>query len=132
MAVSIKVVKCNANALLSRKEVSMTVTHVNQATPKKDLIASELSTNYSIPATQIYVFGIKTRFGSGESVARAHMYNSTDDLKKIERTFVNTRMTGVAPAKIKRITKKQERVKRRKVFGTEKRNMEKVKRRVKD
>ncbi|KAI4291670.1 small subunit ribosomal protein S24e [Pancytospora philotis] len=132
MAISIKVTKFNTNALLSRRELELSITHRNQSTPNKEVITSELSSNYAVPAGQIYVHSVKTGFGIHESVARAHMYNSTDDLKKIERAFVTTRLTGEAPFKVKRITKKQERVKRRNIFGTEKRNMEKAKRRIKD
>lgn len=132
MAVAIKVVKSTKNVLLSRREVEINITHPNQPTPNKELLASEMSSHYSIPVGQIYVSGIKTGYGSHQSEAVAHLYNTVDDLKKIERGFVVSRMTGVVPAKIKRITKKQERVKRRNVFGTEKRNMDKAKRRIKD
>lgn len=132
MAVSLKVVKCATNSLLARKEVELVINHQKQSTPTRSLITTELSNNYSIPAGQIYVYGVKTGFGSSESVAYAHMYNSVDDLKKIERTFVVSRLTGEVPSKVKRINRKQERVKRRNVFGTEKRNMQKAQRRAND
>ncbi|KAI5176392.1 small subunit ribosomal protein S24e [Pancytospora epiphaga] len=132
MPLAITVTKYNTNALLGRKEVELSISHPSQATPNKSVISSELSNLYTVPSDQIYVYGTKTGFGANLSVARAHLYNSLDDLKKIERSFVVTRLTGVSETKIKRIIRKQDRKKKSKIFGTEKRNMMKAKRRNKD
>uniref|UniRef100_A0A1B6K6C4 Small ribosomal subunit protein eS24 n=1 Tax=Homalodisca liturata TaxID=320908 RepID=A0A1B6K6C4_9HEMI len=132
MPLAITVTRFNTNALLGRKEVEMSISHPNQATPNKEVISSELSNIYTIPSSQIYIYGMKTGFGAHLSVARAHMYNSADDLRKIERPFVVARLTGVSETKVKRIIRKQERKKKAKIFGTVKRNMKKVQRRNKD
>lgn len=132
MAVQIKVVKSAINPLLNRKEVELTINHVNQSTPAKKIITSELSSNYSCPETQIYVFGVKTRFGSFETLAKAHLYNSLEDMKKIERPFVMARVTGETIDKMRRRARKDKRIKRYKMFGTLSRNMKKAARRNKD
>lgn len=132
MAISIKVIKSVTNPLLARRELALLITHTNQPTPDKKTIAGELCSNYTVPEGQIRIFGMETGFGIHESRASAHIYNSADDLAKIEYPYVVARMTGNPLRKIKRMTRKQERVKRRKVFGTEKRNMKKAARRTRD
>lgn len=132
MAVQIKVVKNVTNPLLNRKEVEMTINHVNQSTPAKKVITSELSSNYSVPENQVYVYDLKTRFGSFETRAKAHLYNSIEDMKKIERQFVISRVTGETVNKMKRRARKDKRIKSYKMFGTLNRNMKKAARRNKD
>jgi small subunit ribosomal protein S24e len=73
---------------------------------------------------------MSTRPGLHRTVALANMYNSFDDLKKIEREFVVARITGERPAKIPRRQKKDARIKRYKRFGTLKRNMKKASRKT--
>ncbi|KAI5152330.1 small subunit ribosomal protein S24e [Enteropsectra breve] len=131
-ATSIKVAKSFVNALLNRRELTINITHPNKSTPTKELITSEISPLYSVPAGQIYVYGIKTGFGSHQSVAYAHLYKSMDDLKSVEREFVVERMTGVKRDKIKRRQRKDNRIKAYKMFGTLQRNMKKAAKRSED
>lgn len=132
MAFQLKVVRSNTNQLLNRKEIQLEITHSNQGTPSKEIITTELSSNYSLPAKQIYVYGMDTKPGLHKTVALANMYNSFDDLKKIEREFVVARITGERPAKIPRRQKKDARIKRYKMFGTLKRNMKKASKKAQD
>lgn len=73
---------------------------------------------------------MKTKPGLHKTVACANMYNSFDDLKKIERSFVVTRITGEKAVKPRRREKKIARIKRSKMFGTLKRNMKKAARKA--
>jgi len=133
MAINIKVVKSISNALLNRKEVELSITHPNQATPDKKVITSELSSNYSVPENQICVFDVITGFGSHHSNATAHLYTkSADDLRMIERKHIVARKTGETIEKIPRRTRKDTRIKKYKMFGTLKRNMKKAARRTKE
>lgn len=132
MAFQLKVVRSNTNQLLNRKEIELEITHSNQASPSKEIVTSELSSNYSLPSKQIYVYNMHTRPGQHRTVALANMYNSFDDLKKIEREFVVARITGERASKIPRRQKKDARIKRYKRFGTMKRNMKKASRRSQD
>lgn len=132
MAFQLKVVKSTPNQLLNRKELEIELTHTNQGTPDKKIVTSELSSNYSIPSNQIYVYSMKTYPGLHKTVANANMYNTFDDLKKIERDFVVTRITGEKKAKVPRRQKKDARIKKYKRFGTLKRNMKKAARRTQD
>lgn len=132
MAFQLKVVRSSTNHLLNRKEVQLEITHNNQASPSKETVTTELSSNYSLPTKQIYVYGMSTKPGLHKTVALANMYNSFDDLKKIEREFVVARITGERPVKVPRRQKKDARIKRYKMFGTLKRNMKKANRKAQD
>ena len=132
MAIALDVTLSKQNPTLKRRLVEVKIVHTNKATPSRDDIADTLSQTFSTLKKNIYVFDIKNGFGVHESTAKAHIYNSFDDLKKIEHKYVITRLTGESEPKIKRIVKKQARVKNRKVFGSLKRNMAKAARRAKD
>lgn len=132
MAIQIDVVKSVMNPLLNRREVTVTVNHHGQGTPAKQVITSELNQIYSVPAANIYVFKMNTKFGSSETTAEAHLYGSLDDMKKIEYPFVIARKTGVAIEKVGRRVRKEERKKKAKIFGTIKRNMTKAAKRAKN
>lgn len=126
----IRVNKYQNNPLLKRRELEITVNHDKTSTPSKKEMAENISSSYSLPASQIYVFGIKTGFGSNESVAYAHIYNSMQDLKDIEKEHVIAKITGEVKSKINRRTKKQEKNKKLKIFGSERRNKMKAKRKT--
>lgn len=127
-----KVVKSAANPLLNRKEIQLEITHACQAGPSKKTVTEELSTNYSIPAENIYVYDMYIAKGTHTTVAKANMYNSFEDLKNIERAFVLARLTGEKETKMPRRQKKAARKKKYQMFGTLKRNMKKAARRAEE
>ncbi|ELA42124.1 uncharacterized protein VICG_00765 [Vittaforma corneae ATCC 50505] len=132
MAFQLKVLKSTSNQLLNRKELQLEITHTNQSSPDKKSVTEELSSNYSIPAEQIYVYGMRTKPGLHKTIASANMYSAFEDLKKIERSFVVARITGEKLSKIPRRQKKDARIKKYKRFGTLKRNMKRASRRRQD
>lgn len=132
MAFQLKVLKSTPNQLLNRKELQLEITHTNQSSPDKKSVTEELSSNYSIPSEQIYVYSMRTKPGLHKTLASVNMYSTFEDLKKIERPFVVTRITGEKVSKIPRRQRKDARIKKYKRFGTLKRNMKKASRRTQD
>ncbi|ORD97947.1 RS24B [Hepatospora eriocheir] len=132
MSVHLKITKSFTNQVLNRKELCMEITHSNQATPNKAVIVDELSVNYSIPKNQIYVFKMKTEFGIQRSKALAHLYNSEESLREIEKQYVIKRTFNEEIDKLPRRSRKENRKKAAKRFGTEQRLIKKVERRQKD
>ena len=132
MAFQLKILKNISNQLLNRKELQLEITHTNQSSPDKTTVASELSSTYSIPSEQIYVYDMSTKQGLHKTIAKASMYNSFEDLKKIERAFVVARITGEKATKVPRRQKKDARIKKYKKFGTLKRIMKKAARKAQD
>lgn len=133
MAFQLKVLKSTPNPLLNRKELKLELTHTNQSTPDRKAVTEELSSHYSLPPKQIYVYNISTKPGMHKTHANASVYNSFDSLKAIERAFVVKRITGeTEKVKVLRRIKKTARIKSYKRFGTNKRFMKKAARRSKD
>ena len=79
MANKLRVVNSFSNALFNRREISLVVEHNKESTPTKDYVRKELSTNFSVPENQIYVFGMKTKFGSHTTDVQAHLYSNFDE-----------------------------------------------------
>lgn len=132
MAYQLKVVRSTPNPLLNRREIQLEITHTNQSSPSKTAVTQDLSSNYSLPKEQIYVYEMTTKPGLHKTIAKANMYNSFDDLKNVERSFVVTRITGEKTKKVARRLKKDLRIKKYKRFGTMKRLMKKAARRAED
>lgn len=132
MAFELKVIKSTPNQLLNRKELQLEITHTNQSSPDKKTVTSELSANYSLPEQQIYVYNMRTKQGLHKTIASASLYNTFEDLKKIERSFVVARITGEKATKVPRRQKKDARIKKYKKFGTVKRIMKKLSRKTKE
>lgn len=126
MVFELKPISKVTNMLLNRKEYLIEITHTNSAAPNKATLTSKLANEYKVEENQIYVFNMNTFPGEHKTLANANIYNSFDDLKKIERDFVVARITGEKKSKIPRRQKKDARIKRYKMFGTLKRNMRKA------
>ncbi|ORD93786.1 RS24B [Enterospora canceri] len=132
MAIQLKVQKSFTNSLFSRKEIDLTIKHSKQATPNKNEIKKELSTNYSIPVEQIHVFDMTTGFGLHSTEAKAHLYSNAELMKKVVLDYVLRKLTGEEKTKVLRKQRKEARKKKAKIFGTMKRNMKKIEKRNKD
>lgn len=126
MSLQLKVTKSFANCIFNRKEIDLTIKHTKQATPNKDAIRKELSTNYSVPVDQIRVFDMKTGFGVHESTAKAHLYSDAELMKTVVLSYVLRKVTGAEITKVARRQRKDARKKRVKIFGTMARNMRKA------
>lgn len=132
MANKLRVVNSFSNALFNRREISLVVEHNKESTPTKDYVRKELSTNFSVPENQIYVFGMKTKFGSHTTDVQAHLYSNFEEMKRIVLPHVLRRITGEEKQKVARRMRKDARKKKAKIFGTMKRNMKKAEKRNKD
>ncbi|OQS55792.1 rps24e [Ecytonucleospora hepatopenaei] len=126
MALQLKVTKSFANCIFNRKEIDLSIRHSKQATPNRETIRKELSTNYSIPVEQIRVFDMKTGFGINETMAKAHLYSDVALMKSTVLPYVLKKITGEEKTKIARKQRKDARKKRVKIFGTMARNMRKA------
>ncbi|KAL6120616.1 rps24e [Nucleospora cyclopteri] len=132
MALHLKVTKSFSNCVLKRREIELCIKHDRQPTPQKEIIRKELCTNYSVPETQIYVYNLRTGFGSNETNAMAHIYSDATEMREIVLPYVLRKITGEEIKKIPRRQRKDARKKKAKIFGTMKRNMQKAAKRNKD
>ena len=69
---------------MSREEVVAEVEFVGATTPKRDVMLEEFSKKLGKDKSTIAVKKIKTKFGSASANVLVYVYDSADDLKKIE------------------------------------------------
>jgi len=78
------------NALLKRKEVEVTIIQ-EASTPSREELRKQLSKDLKAPEERIAVYSIKQPFGKKEAVAEVRVYNTKEDLERIERPYTLAR-----------------------------------------
>ncbi|MBN1645399.1 hypothetical protein JW851_05190 [Candidatus Woesearchaeota archaeon] len=79
----IEITETKDNPLLSRKGVKGILTF-NTATPSNDILQGSLAKQLNVDKQVIMIKRIKTHFGSSKADFLAYVYNSEDELKRIE------------------------------------------------
>ena len=79
-----KVLNENYSKLLHQKIIEVEIAHPGKATPSKDEIKKEIAKTAKAKEDLITIKKIKTDFGSGSSIVTAYVYDSEEDLRKIE------------------------------------------------
>ncbi|PWR71939.1 30S ribosomal protein S24e [Methanospirillum lacunae] len=82
------------NELLSRREVAFTL-NFNGATPSRKLVQAKLAAMVNAGKDQVVLDSMKSRFGISVLTGSARVYQSKEDLVKLERAYLMTR-GGVA------------------------------------
>merc|ERR1711977_567844 len=98
------------------------VFHGTEATMGKKEVNEYTAAKMRCPAENVVTFGFKTKFGGGRSTGFCLIYDNMDSLKKFEPTY-RLRRSKLAPERATdktRKIKKEIKVKKRKMRGTEK------------
>ena len=76
------------NKLLSRKQFSININHPKKAALSKKEIQEKIVSSYSVsnPNT-VFIFGVKTGFGGGNSTAFGLIYDDIESAKKFEPKY---------------------------------------------
>ncbi|KAK6090937.1 hypothetical protein P3W45_000182 [Vairimorpha bombi] len=127
----LEIITQKANELLNRKELHLRIHHEESAVPPKNTIIEKLGKLFQTKTDNIVIHGITNCPGTHTSVGRVNIYNNADDLKSVEKQYMVTRKTGESPFRKPRRTRKDERKKSYKRFGTVKRAMKKAERKNK-
>lgn len=90
----IKITSDKQNELLSRRELEFTITY-NGATPARKMVHAKLAAIMNVGKDQVVLDSMKSRFGISILNGSARVYQSKDDLVKLERSYLMTR-GGVA------------------------------------
>ncbi|KAG0416906.1 30S ribosomal protein S24e [Dictyocoela roeselum] len=125
----IQILNIKENKLMERKEIELKATHLQSSTPTKEEMRAKLSPLLKANPQNIIVCDCKTRFGTNITTAKAKVYDSLDQLKKIEHFHVVTKITGEKKTKANRRARKDARKKKVAMWGTLKRNMKKAEKR---
>ena len=81
-----KILNESYSKLLHQKTIEAEVAHSGKATPPAQEIKKEIAKTAKAKEELIIIKKINTDFGSGSSVVTAYIYDSEEDLKKIEPT----------------------------------------------
>jgi small subunit ribosomal protein S24e len=83
----ITITKDIQNDLLSRKEVEFTTVYTG-ATPSRKMIHAKLAAILNVPKDQMVLDSLKTRFGLMQLSGSARIYESKDEMQKVEREYL--------------------------------------------
>ena len=107
MAVTIK--KTEEKPLLARKEVDAHVVFEGKATPSNAEVAKAIASELKTDEKLVVVKHIYTAYGSSEAEIEAYVYNTDEDLKKIEpKKKKAEKKEGEAPAEEAKEAPKEE------------------------
>ena len=110
-----------ANPLLARKQFVLDVYHPGKASVSRVQLRKLVSQKFGCPEQNVITFGFKTKFGGGKSSGFGLIYDSSDELMKYESKVRLVRNGLVQPVTKKgRRLKKEEKNKRKKIFGVKK------------
>merc|ERR1711879_750854 len=110
------------NRLLSRKQCVVDVFHGTDGCPSKADVTSTVAGKLRTQPENVVLFGFKTKFGGGKTSGFCMIYDSIDALKKFEPVY-RLRRLSLAPERATdktRKIKKEIKIKRKKLRGTEK------------
>ncbi|MBW2974403.1 hypothetical protein KY366_01675 [Candidatus Woesearchaeota archaeon] len=80
----LKIIKKKDNPLLSRVEIELEATFFSEVTPKKEAVRKKVSSMEKKDEKLVIVKKIDGDFGAGRADVLVYVYDSEDNLKKIE------------------------------------------------
>jgi len=82
------------NKLIGRREVLARVKHEAGGTPSREALRGTIAEALKVPVDQVYIRVIKTEYGTGESLVRAHVYDDPDRALRVEPSHVVRKNRG--------------------------------------
>ena len=94
----------------AQKVIKAEVSHIGKPTPSKEEIKKDLAKEAKTKEDLIVIKKTDTQFGSGNSIVTAYIYDSKEDLKKIEPVtkHMRTQAKKASEEKSKEATKVEE------------------------
>lgn len=87
----IEILKEIENAPLARKEIKFKVLHTGGTTPSRADVRAKIIAQFDADEARVVVRSLKTRFGSDHSEGIARIYDSSEQMKKVERKHILVR-----------------------------------------
>lgn len=84
----IEIIEKRENPLLNRVEVKFRVKHEGEKTPERDLVKSDLADMLKTDKNLVIIDRIRPSFGVAMSFGYAKIYNSLEDVKKVEPEYI--------------------------------------------
>ncbi len=87
------------NPVFKRREISFSIDHTSQGSPKIVDIRKSLSEKYGTNEENIYVVEVKTKTGTNQSTGLAEIYESAETATKVVPKYVQRRNTPTRRSK---------------------------------
>ena len=84
----INIINREENKLLNREEIVIDIEHKGEATPKREELKKKIAAMIGKDEKLIVVEKILSEFGKQRSKAFIHVYNSEEDMKKLEPKYI--------------------------------------------
>ena len=85
MPMNIEILNERENKPLGRKEITFQIDHAREGTPSRADIHAKIVAQFNADATTVAISTLDTNFGIGQTTGSAHIYNSPEQMKRIER-----------------------------------------------
>jgi ribosomal protein S24E len=80
-----KIISKEKFGLIDRTELSIEFQHTGKATPTNNEVKKEISKELKADENLIVIKNIITKFGEGTSLVKAFVYDTLEELKKLEK-----------------------------------------------
>jgi small subunit ribosomal protein S24e len=87
----IVVEKDTKNPLLNRREIYIRVKYQDEATPSRNAVREKICGLFNADPSKVVVSYIKPQFGMGEALSYVKIYDTEEDLQKIEPKHIIAR-----------------------------------------
>lgn len=87
----IEITNKRENAVLKRTEVYFRVEHPKEKTPKRDAVKGKIAEALKTNRDLVVIDYLKSEYGMPVTTGYAKAYRTVDDLKKVEREYIQKR-----------------------------------------
>ncbi|MCS7104196.1 MAG: hypothetical protein NZ954_01340 [Thermofilaceae archaeon] len=92
---NVEILESRTNKLIKRRELIVRITHFPQGTPSRKALREYIANTLKVDPDLVYVRKMLTKYGTCESLARVHVYDSLERALQIEPGHVVRRNRGV-------------------------------------
>lgn len=87
----IEILKEIVNKPLARKEIEFKVQHAGDTTPSRADVRAKIVAQFDTEAARVVVRSLNTKFGSNFSEGIARIYDSPEQMRRVERKHILAR-----------------------------------------
>ncbi len=87
------------NEVIGRDELFLRIYHIGSSTPSRKELRSAIASLLGSKENLVVVRNVSTPYGAGYAMARVHVYDSEDVMKRIELKYILDRDAGTKAKK---------------------------------
>ncbi len=90
----IEILEERENKPLARREITFKVEHARGTTPSRTDIRAKIVAQLDVDDTRVVVRSLVTKFGSGIAEGTARIYDSPEQMQRVEQKYILARHEG--------------------------------------